>query len=445
MLDPLLSAAFLFLLSSPDPTAAAPNDVAQPLEASGPEAPGQPLPSLDAALAPETSGRLAQEPPDNTLIWTWKDGLRFETADKRYRFKMGGRVHFDSGWFSGDDLKDAGISLEDADGFRRARLNVSGEFADGNFFKAEYDFAGGIGSTDARPGLTDVYVGRKDVLPGTSLQVGHFKEPFSLEQLVGANYITFLERSLADTFVPARNNGVMASGTLGEEQATWAVGLFSADTDGAGNSSSDGGYAGTARLTWAPVYQQDGARVVHVGAAYSMRDEEGVQYKARPEARLLGTFLDTGTIDSDDVDLLGAEAACVVGPFSLQGEYIQASTSGNTEADLSGWYAEASWFLTGEHRVYKRSEGVFSRVTPRHPTTAGGHGAWQVAVRASNLDFTDSAVDAGELNNLMLGLNWHMNSNMRMMLNYGLADLDDPGVPVDDSASMLMLRLQADW
>ena len=38
----------------------------------------------------------------------WKDGLRFESADKRYKFKLGGRIHYDGQFFDPDsDTKTA--------------------------------------------------------------------------------------------------------------------------------------------------------------------------------------------------------------------------------------------------------------------------------------------------------------------------------------------------
>jgi len=73
----------------------------------------------------------------------------------------------------------------------------------------------------------------------------------------------------------------------------------------------------------------------------------------------------------------GLEAALVMGPFSLQGEYIRVDvdTSTGTDPAFSGYYAYASWFLTGESRPY--AEGKFNRVK--------ADGAWELAVRFSSL------------------------------------------------------------
>jgi len=351
------------------------------------------------------------------------------------------------GWFSGDELKDAGFDLSDGSEFRRARIYFSGEVPGGYYFKAEYEFAGGVGTEDIRPIFTDVYMGKKDVVGSGDLQVGHFKEPFGLEALTSANYLTFMERGSPEALVPFRNDGLMLAGTMASERATWAVGVFRANTDNAGFSSEDGGYAGTGRLTYAPIYARDGERVLHVGVDYSRRDLDGARYRSRPEAHLLPNFIDTGTLDIDDLDLYDVELAGVLGPFSAQGEYILASSSGGTDADFAGWYVEASYFLTGEHRPYELPTGAFGRVIPDRPAGGGegGRGAWQVAARVSSLDFEEPGVSTGKLDGATLGLNWHLNSNMRIMFNYGISNVDDDAVPVDDSSSAFMIRLQADW
>ena len=85
---------------------------------------------------------------------------------------------------------------------------------------------------------------------------------------------------------------------------------------------------------------------------------------------LLKVLRDRGAISSSNYDnktVYGSEAATVFGPFSLQGEYTQASvdvSSQGSDPDFSGWYVFGSYFLTGQHRLYKASSGTFSRAKP---------------------------------------------------------------------------------
>ena len=127
------------------------------------------------------------------------------------------------------------------------------------------------------------------------------------------------------------------------------------------------------------------------------------------------------------MDLVGTEAALVAGPFSLQGEYMTAmtNTDDGTDPMFSGFYAMASYFLTGENRTYKG--GLFGRVKPKKNFGAGGPGAWELAARYSHLDIADEAVEGGELDDITLGVNWYLNPNTRFMFNYVHAGLDTVG------------------
>ncbi len=378
----------------------------------------------------------------------WKDGLHLDSADGNFKLKMGGRIFFDLTWASEDDdikndIVPAGSSAlgdqEDAAEFRKVRFYTSGLLYGNVEFKLQFDFAGG----DAD--LKDAYIGLTD-FPFGGLRAGHFKEPFGLEELTSSKYITFLERALPmETFAPSRNLGVAIFDTAYDERATWAAGVFR-DTDDNGNVTDDGAYSLSGRVTCLPWYEDEGASLLHLGAAYSYRNppSDAVRYDADPEAHPLDSFVDTNSVGSDEVSLLGLEAAWVQGPLSLQGEYVFADAdlkSSSGSGNFTGWYAQASYFLTGEHRKYKPANGVFSRVRPKENFGFdGGAGAWEVALRYSSVDLDDSGVAGGELDDITAGLNWYLNPNTRIMWDYVHADKDNVG-----NADILMMRLQIDF
>ncbi|UCG59420.1 MAG: hypothetical protein JSU70_07885 [Phycisphaerales bacterium] len=369
----------------------------------------------------------------------WKDGLRYETEDKNFTLKFGGRIMNDWAWMSEDAALRADVgNQEDGTEFRRARLYTSGQIYGNVEYKLQFDFAGG----DAD--LKDAYLGLKD-FPVGSIRAGHFKEPFGLEELTSSKYITFLERALPmEAFAPSRNTGVMLYGSAlaaSPPRMTWAAGVFR-DTDDYGEGQADGAYNFTGRLTFLPRNENDGASLVHVGASYSHRSGGPRRFRSRPEAHLFDRFVDTGTFASTSADLVGLEAAWVAGPLSIQGEYVFANAEVASQANFDGYYIQASYFLTGEHRKYKPSAGAFDRVKPKENFgfSKGGRGAWEIAARYSALDLNDSPTPGGKLSNITAGLNWHLNPNMRMMWNYVHADKDAVG-----NADILMMRLQIDF
>jgi phosphate-selective porin OprO/OprP len=236
-----------------------------------------------------------------------------------------------------------------------------------------------------------------------------------------------------------------------DERMTWAAGFFR-EADDNGNIQDDGGYSVTGRVTGLPLYADDGASLVHVGASYSYRDTtrdtseggldaDAARFRSRPEAHLFDRFVDTGNFASDRVDLVGLEGAWVEGPLSVQGEYMFANADVSSDGNFDGYYVQASYFLTGEHRKYKPSAGAFSRVKPKNNFgLKDGLGAWEVALRYSSLDLDDGEIAGGELDSVTAGLNWYLNPNMRIMWNYIHAQKDGVG-----DADMVLMRWQVDF
>jgi phosphate-selective porin OprO/OprP len=381
---------------------------------------------------------LKSEQGKNDFRVFWKKGLRLETPDKEFTLKLGGTIMTDWTWVN----EDAGIKAdvgdqEDGVEFRRARVYLQGLMYGNVKYKLQVDLAGGDADLkDAYIALTDLPIGR--------LKMGHFKEPFGLEELTSSKNITFLERVLSSAD-PARNTGFMLYDSPNDGRITWAAGVFRTTND-FGAVQDDGGYSATGRITALPLYQNDGTSLIHLGAAYSYRGtaDNSAEFKSRPEAHQLDYFIDTGAIPSDNVGILGLESAWVCGPLSLQGEYFYIDvdrTGGNSAVELDGYYGQASYFLTGEHRQYKKSAGAFTRVKPNENYGyKGGTGAWEVAARYSSIDLNDSNVTGGQVENTTAGLNWYLNPNMRIMWNYIYSQKKNVG-----NADILLMRLQVDF
>ena len=146
----------------------------------------------------------------------------------------------------------------------------------------------------------------------------------------------------------------------------------------------------------------------------------------KPPANIPLTLFDAA---AGDVEVLGLEAAYVIGPMSVQAEYIDTQvdlTTGALGYEWDGFYGQLSYILTGESRSYKWKSGTFDRVKPK----SGGIGAVELVLRYEDVTITDgdegtaigSDVDADRT---VLGLNWYVNKVTKFMFNYSSVDLDN--------------------
>lgn len=391
------------------------------------------------AAASSAAGKIVKS--DKDLKISLSPGPKIETADGETVFRLGGFAQVDAGNVF-DDMNDysSGATV------RRARINVSGTIAKDWNYKLENDFASN-GSV-----LTDVFVEYNGLKP-VSITIGQFKEPFGLETLTSDTFTTFIERASPTLFSPDRNIGLQLS-TKGDSSIgayTAAIGGFGSGTGTA--STDDEAKDIAARLTLAPIAEKD--KVLHFGIAGVHRipdaTSDQMRFSSRPETQIVNSefAVDTGNITGiDNVNLLGLEAAGVWGSASLQGEYVIADIDrkGSTASStLGGYYAEASYFLTGESRAYKN--GKFDRVSPKEnfSLSKGGIGAWQVAARYSHLDLNDGPVTSGEMDNVTLALKWIPHPNVMFTLNYIMADTDSEAVVANDKPKALVLRSQFDF
>jgi phosphate-selective porin OprO and OprP len=342
--------------------------------------------------------------------------------------EVGGRLQLDLAIYDEDVA-----TLNDGTEFRRARVFVEGELLEDWSFKAQYDFA------ENSITMQDAYI-RYTGLPAGTLTIGQFKQPFGLEEMTSSRYITFMERALPNAFAIGRRVGI-GYANFGDRFGIQAS-VFG-QSAGAGDNGDEGFGVG-ARVTFAPLRTDD--RLVHFGIAISTESPEddiasAVRFRERPESHVSDVRLvDTGTITNvDSIGRLGLEAAAVFGPFSLQSEYIAASISrgsGFEDFDLDGYYVYGSWFLTGESRPY--SNGAFGRVSP-----AAESGAWELALRLSELNLNDGSLAGGKERNISLGVNYYLSRNLRFMGNYVIVDTDASAG--DDDPSILQFRVAMDF
>jgi phosphate-selective porin OprO/OprP len=438
-------------------------------------------PAVPPAPAAIIASPPAPAPSPDTMRAYFKNGFNLESADGNFKFQAGAFTQLDwaivdpsqqvTNFFntppnSVPGLKGISTGVE----FRRARIYLAGLVYGNIDWKFEYDFAE---QTGGQPSFKDVYMGMSQIPAVQYVRLGHFKEPFSLEELTPDTYTTFQERALPNAFAQPntnfplsgsnstvsgtdRNTGIAAYQTFFNQHMTLATGGFIL-TDNFGNGFGTGSpYDINVRATGVPLYDA-GQDLLHIGFSYAHKfrnyssdSQQTIEFASRPEAHLYPTNLvNTGFIPTNGADIFDPELAYVYGPLALQGEYMWAlvdqsnlscttvmgkitcTNAHHSNPQFGGGYIEASYFLTGESRAsfYRTQFGHFERVIPNESFTIDGQhwGAVQIAARYSYLNLDSASIHGGALDDITGGVNWFLNPVTRITVNYVWAHRESVG------------------
>ena len=387
--------------------------------------------------------------------FSWAPTIADTTGN--FTFKPRGVVEFDAVAFL---ERKGGYDYNNGTGFRRARIGLEGTALKWWNYRIEVDFAGNAVN------LLDAYL-QYTKIPKTVITLGQHKAPFGLEANNSDNYNTFLERGMfTNAFGNAgaeRRIGISAA-YAPKETVNIAVGLFG-DNESISRSSGapvtatpDESWGINGRATWEPIF--DTGKIVHLGVSGFYRTalksgdvEDAVRFSDRPNIRVdNGNIADSGVISGvESLRYLGAEAAGVFGPLTVAGEAgrIWLDRPSLPNEHFTGYYAFASYFLTGETRPFRG--GNFDRVRPFEELGKDGLGAFEVALRYDHLDLENTPVLArvgNDATSVTLGLNWYFNPYAKLMFNWvrfwGDNTPLDP-IGVDTKGDALATRLHLDF
>ena len=400
------------------------------------------------------------DPHDMNMYW--KNGIRFDSNDKNFKFKIGGRIMNDYAYLDSDsDADDFYGSSEFGTGaeFRRARIYMAGTIYGNVGFKMEYDFAGG----DAD--FKDVYI--RTAVPFGTLTVGHQHQPFGLEERTSSKYITFMERGLGSVASPGRDTGFKVDHNWLPEGFHLSNGIFrTADSFGDDELPNGAGeWAFSGRFSADIMDHDEDDMMLGAGVSFGQRKEkertnsvgldDNIARVAERGGQHLGPrVVDTGDFATDDnTTLLGFDVVWLMDQWHAQFEWgrQEYEIKDGSDADVDGWSVQAGYFLTGEHRKWSDKKGNWDRTSPLNnygDDSGDCQGAWEVAVRYGELDASDGALRGGELEEYSVGLNWYLNPNTRVMFNYVIQELDkldDGGANLDPEIDIFEMRFQIDF
>ena len=345
-----------------------------------------------------------------------------------------------NGYVMIDAANNAGAALNDTVfAVRRADISVQ------HMLRFDWLFYADAQLVDGRFELKDVYL-RKQTRYFGVVTIGNQQEPFGLEQFGSFRNTTFLERATTNALAPSRSIGITSSDFHGPW--IWSYGFYTAGSKDEGRTQR--GVALTGRLAY--LLKTDSGPY-HLAIDYSTRragPDNDQHFQSASEVALSSGdyFLDTGSITgSNKVQRYGLEVAHVAGPFSWQGEYMEAHLQRNDGLPalrFRGWYGYASWMITGESRDYRESNATFGPVVPHASWNGRSGGALEVGVRLSMTDLNDRDVVGGKETNVTLGVNWYLDKSVRLSANLVHAiDLNKPGSPDSgDHPTAIVGRLQ---
>lgn len=392
---------------------------------------------------------------EKEILVYYKNGFKMRSLDNNFRFQMGGRIQHDWGFFSESDTFKSTIGQqENGARFRRVRFFMAGLLHKKIKFKFDIDVDGGANGVTFK----DMYVGATRIPFLGNFQVGHYKRPASLDSLTSSNYLTFIERSLANTFFKTRNTGFGFFNHALNKRLNWSVFVNKQTNENPPDFQIDGDWNITSRISGSPLYSDDGKQWVHLAVSWSYEKatDNQVTFNGARDSEITNTLLTTGVIPAREFHIVGLEGAVNWNEFSLQGEYAitDIKRDSTTNGQLDAFYVQGSWYVTGENRRYSSKSGVIARFKPKANfdwdkkwSEGKGIGAWQLAARYSEMDLNDQSagITGGEQKSLTLGLNWELNPMTRLMYNYVLADFTQGTGTDAGTLTTNVIRFQVVW
>src|SRR2546430_4519339 len=235
--------------------------------------------------------------------------------------------------------------IKDRFRLRRARVNLTGDFAEQFDFKVEGDFGQGDGINANRTAFsaTDIFVNWHQ-FPEAQVKVGQWKAPFGLEQLTPDTSLYFAERSLpTGAITPDRQIGAQLWGkpftNIWPDQKdllTYYAGIFNGNgRNTTVNDNNNFMYVGRLELLpWQGKLLGQKSSLKLGGDVLNSRDDKGTNISQSLNLLVntdgsLSPFVLPG---ADERTGWSADAWLNIGPFDLIDEYFGEDVDGRTVA-----------------------------------------------------------------------------------------------------------------
>lgn len=367
---------------------------------------------------------------DRGAATTEKKPIYVTPGGPESKLTLGGFVQ---GQFEGGDIdafqgrfSEGTSTTRDRFRLRRARINLTGDFAENFDFKLEGDFSlndGGItvkdsegktlASNSTRLGFaaTDIFINWHG-LPELNVKVGQYKAPFGAEQLTSDTKLLTLERSqVTNALTPDRQVGLMIWGKplatvmpAKKDLVTYYAGIF----NGTGrnisvNDNNEFMYVG--RLELQPfsgkLFNQEASLTLGANGLTS-RDDAGTVVS--PAGNLVeasdGTLSAFTLPTAAERNAYGFDANLHIGQFDLRGEYLNERVRGRTVLNVAptfdGFDSDGYYLLGGYYIIPKKLQLVAK---------------WE--------SFNPGQLDDDDIHSITSGVNYYIKGdNLKVLANY---------------------------
>jgi phosphate-selective porin OprO and OprP len=320
------------------------------------------------------------------------------------------QVNFEDGDVSAFEGRFGESALKDRFRIRRARINLTGDFAEQFDFKLEGDFgqSDGLNSNRTAFSATDVFVNWHQY-PEAQIKIGQWKAPFGLEQLTPDTTLLFAERSLpTGAITPDRQIGIQLWGKpfthVWPEQKdllTYYAGIFNGNGRNiTNNDNNEFMYVG--RLELMPfkgkVFGQESFLKLG-GNVFTSRDAAGTTISST--ANLLvnddGSLSPFSLPSPDERTAWGVDAWLKLGPFDLIGEFLQERVRPRGAEPAFSKFTTGGYYITGAYFLIPKKLQLAARWEHLNPGQKGDDG----------------------IQSITGGLNYYIRGDdLKLMLNY---------------------------
>ena len=394
--------------------------------------------------------------------------LVFKSQESDYKLWLDSRVNIDGATFfgPGEELEPIGNGVS----IRRARFAVKAQVFKNWYGEVDMDMADGAFE------LKDAII-RYDGIPNLQIQMGNFKEFILTQRNTSSRNLTLIERPfIASALTPSRSLGINFKYT---NKLIWAsAGYFFQEVKGAeelelvqDNNKDMGinpGSSANIKLALRPINK------LHTGlafsGAYSYRtpkssaslfdyEEEEYEYGVRYSTRATTSinrkkYLDTNGIPAENEQIYNGEILFYHNGLRFEAAYQgttvkvdgarkdeinkfiadeegisvedaikeekDALAFDNSNKNFYGYYVQASYLLFGGKNRYDSGGHKMTR-----PTRGQEWGDIELVGRYDFLNLNNGGIWGGSAKAYTFGINYHINRQVKLMLNYQFTDNDE--------------------